>query len=235
MKRYLVGLFLLLGACGGLRGRYIGLADQTMPKTVMLSVESIVPQISLYVDQDGFLGVKESTVTVHFLGAGVAISNNGHILSCAHLFNTGDVRKIEASLQDGTTVQAVLIYKDDAKDLSLVKINCHHVWDYPPAATFARSARIGEEVVAVGNPFGIRFTFTNGIISGLNRNCDLFVNMVQTSAAINPGNSGGPLFNMRGELVGINTLAMDEGWGTSFAVSVPTIRQFLELFHGLRC
>jgi serine protease Do len=59
--------------------------------------------------------------------------------------------------------------------------------------------------------------------------------MVQTNTAINPGNSGGPLFNLDGELVGINTLTMDEGWGTGFAVSVPTIKKFLSLFHGLRC
>jgi S1-C subfamily serine protease len=145
------------------------------------------------------------------IGSGVIIDRRGYIVTNNHVVN--GAQSIEVVLYDGTTIKNVkLVGTDPADDLAILKIT-------PPASNLtvanlgdSSSLKVGQDVMAIGNPLGITQTVTNGIISALGRNVSeqngaIIPNAIQTDAAINPGNSGGALVDMQGDLVGIPTLA----------------------------
>ena len=140
-------------------------------------------------------------------GSGVIISPQGEILTNYHVIasmGTGD-NTLEVKTSDGKTYKATVLGKDKELDIALIKIDAAHL----PFAKLGESdsLRIGEWVVAIGNPFGLEHTVTQGIISAKGRKLDTGVSsFLQTDAAINRGNSGGPLLNLRGEVVGILSL-----------------------------
>ena len=138
------------------------------------------------------------------LGSGFIIDPSGLIVTNNHVIDDAD--QISVTLNDGTTLPAKLIGRDDKTDLALLKINARRPL---PAARFGDSdkARIGDWVIAIGNPFGLGSTVTAGIVSARNRNIDAgpYDEFIQTDAPINRGNSGGPLFDMSGSVVGINS------------------------------
>lgn len=155
--------------------------------------------------------------TVRGGGSGVVFRADGHILTNNHVVGTASA--IEVRLHDGRTFPAEIVGTDPATDLAVIKIEASGL----PAASFARrdAIRVGEWAVAVGSPFGLDYTVTAGIVSALGRGgvgMNEIEDYVQTDASINPGNSGGPLLNLRGEVIGINTMIVGRGSGIGFAV-----------------
>ncbi len=155
------------------------------------------------------------------LGTGFIISADGYIVTNYHVVGGADV--ININLQGATgksdSIPAKLVGSDEETDIALLKVD---VKEKLPFLAFADSekARVGEWVLAIGNPFGLGHTVTAGILSakGRNINSGPFDNYLQTDASINPGNSGGPLLNMSGEVVGINTAIIASGQGIGFAI-----------------
>ena len=160
-------------------------------------------------------------------GSGFIVDPDGYILTNYHV--VGQAEKIEVLLeQGGERFDARLIGADEKTDLALLKIEV----DRPlPAVKMGDSetTRVGEWVVAIGNPFGLEYSVTAGILSAKGRNLGqgLYDNFLQTDASINPGNSGGPLFNLRGEVIGVNTAIIRDGQGIGFAVPVNMAKQLL--------
>ncbi|KAB0642811.1 Do family serine endopeptidase [Burkholderia latens] len=164
------------------------------------------------------------------LGSGVIVSAEGYILTNQHVVDGAD--QIEVALADGRTATAKVIGIDPETDLAVLKINMTNL----PTITLGRSdqSRVGDVVLAIGNPFGVGQTVTMGIISALGRNhlgINTFENFIQTDAPINPGNSGGALVDVNGNLLGINTAIYSRSGGSlgiGFAIPVSTARTVLE-------
>jgi serine protease Do len=163
------------------------------------------------------------------VGSGVIIDKNGHILTNNHVVD--GAHRLKITLTDGRVLNGKVIGKDEITDLSVVKVEPFSDSignnNYLPYAQLGNSdnLKIGQIVIAIGNPFGLAGgpTVTAGIVSSLNRNIQFEGNvleLIQTDAAINPGNSGGPLVNTNGEVVAINTAKMPYAHGIGFAVPI---------------
>ena len=164
------------------------------------------------------------------LGSGVIVSPEGYILTNNHVVESAD--EIEIALSDGRKAVAKLVGTDPETDLAVIKINLENL----PAITLAQldQTRVGDVVLAIGNPFGVGQTVTMGIVSALGRNhlgINTFENFIQTDAAINPGNSGGALVDTNGNLLGINTAIYSRTGGSlgiGFAIPVTTVKTVME-------
>lgn len=164
------------------------------------------------------------------LGSGVIVSPSGYILTNFHVVEAAD--DIKVSLLDGTSHKAKLIGSDPESDLAVLQIKA----DKLPAITFGvmENLRVGDVVLAIGNPFGVGQTVTMGIVSALGRShlgINTFENFIQTDAAINPGNSGGALVDAAGNLVGINTAIYSRSGGSlgiGFAIPVSSARAIMD-------
>ncbi|MGE5634805.1 MAG: S1C family serine protease [Deltaproteobacteria bacterium] len=168
------------------------------------------------------------------VGSGIIIDNQGHILTNYHVVD--HARRLKITLHDGKTFNAKVIGTDKLTDLAVLEIENHdnNAIDSIPSAELGDSdnLKVGQLVIAVGNPFGLTGgpTVTTGIISSLNRNIEFedgILELVQTDAAINPGNSGGPLVNTNGEVIAINTAKIPYAHGIGFAVPVNTAKTIL--------
>lgn len=165
------------------------------------------------------------------LGSGVIVSEDGVVLTNNHVVEAAD--EIEVSLNDGGKYPATLIGSDPESDLAVLQVKAPSKL---PAAQFAENdaLRIGDVVLAIGNPFDVGQTVTMGIVSALGRSqlgINTFENFIQTDAAINPGNSGGALVDANGNLVGINTAIYSRSGGSlgiGFAIPASTARSVME-------
>jgi serine protease Do len=178
---------------------------------------------------------RDEALVQNSLGSGVIVTNEGHIITNTHVVNQVD--QIEVQLSDGRTKTARLIGADSQLDLAVLKIDDPGV--KPLVLADSDTVQPGDSVLAIGNPFGLQETVTDGIISwkGEPNSTDLRGDLLQTNAAINPGNSGGPLINVRGEVVGINEQIVSSSGGSQgigFAIPSNTVRMVLEsvLKHG---
>jgi len=164
------------------------------------------------------------------LGSGVIVSTKGLILTNNHVITTAD--SIEVALSDGRKLSAKVVGTDPDTDLALIKVDA----DDLPAITFASSEKlsVGDVVLAIGNPFGVGQTVTQGIVSALGRThlgINIYENFIQTDASINPGNSGGALIDTDGNLVGINSAIYSRSGGSmgiGFAIPATLARQVTE-------
>jgi serine protease DegQ len=164
------------------------------------------------------------------LGSGVIVTSSGYVLTNNHVVETAD--EIEVALADGKKLLAKVVGNDPETDLAVLSIS----GDNMPAIRFGSSdeLRVGDVVLAIGNPFGVGQTVTSGIVSALGRTglgINTFENFIQTDAAINPGNSGGALIDASGNLVGINTAIFSRSGGSigiGFAIPVSTAKMVLE-------
>ena len=162
-------------------------------------------------------------------GSGSIIDKRGYIVTNVHVIQNAS--EIYVSLSDGTQYEAEIVGQDSESDLAVIKFT-------PPAGTVLKTIsfgdssklKVGQKVIAIGNPFGLDRTMTTGIVSGLarpvrNSNNRIIRNMIQTDAAINPGNSGGPLLDTAGRMVGINTMIVSSSGssaGVGFAIPAET-------------
>jgi serine protease Do len=160
------------------------------------------------------------------LGSGFIINREGYIVTNNHVVeNASDIK---VSLSDKEEFDAKVVGRDPKTDVALIKIEAKK--DLPAAALGDSSKlRVGEWVMAIGNPFGLGHTLTTGIVSAKGRiiGAGPYDDFIQTDASINPGNSGGPLFNMSGEVVGINTAIIATGQGIGFAIPVNVAKELL--------
>ncbi len=164
------------------------------------------------------------------LGSGVIVSADGYILTNNHVVESAD--EIEVILNDSRQARAKVIGTDPESDLAVLKISL----DRLPVIVLgnSNSLQVGDQVLAIGNPFGVGQTVTSGIVSALGRNqlgINTFENFIQTDAAINPGNSGGALVDTNGNLLGINTAIYSRSGGSmgiGFAIPVSTAKIVLE-------
>ena len=171
-------------------------------------------------------------------GSGFVWDTAGHIVTNNHV--VADANEIVVTFYDGQVADAELIGTDVYSDLAVVRVDVPTDWLHPVTLGDSDTLRVGQRVVAIGNPFGLNSSMTTGIISALGRTLPSaqmlertpvgFSNpsIIQTDAAINPGNSGGPLLNSRGELIGVNTAIRTETGtfsGIGFAVPVNTVRR----------
>lgn len=171
------------------------------------------------------------------LGSGVLVSADGYILTNQHVIEEAD--QIEVALADGRKARAHVIGSDPDTDLAVIKID---LGKQLAAITFAQSeaVRVGDMVLAIGNPFGVGETVTMGIVSALKRDhlgLNTFESYIQTDAAINPGNSGGALIDVNGNLIGINSAIYSPNGGSlgiGFAIPVSTAKITMEqiIQHG---
>src|SRR5208282_2230045 len=155
------------------------------------------------------------------------IDKQGHVVTNAHVIDDADVVKVK--LTDDREYTAKVIGKDTRMDLAVLQLQNASDLPEPVALGSSDALRVGEYVVAIGNPFGLGGTVTMGIVSAKGRTIGAgpYDDFIQTDASINPGNSGGPLFNLRGQVVGINTAINPNGKGIGFAIPVDELKDVL--------
>ena len=173
------------------------------------------------------------------IGSGVLIDKKGHIVTNYHVIE--NAKKLDVTLYDKSKFEARRIGQDPLNDIAVLKIDVPEEKCNVIKLGSGRDLKVGQKVLAIGNPFGLERTLTTGIISALGRTLKtpygVIDDLIQTDAAINPGNSGGPLLNTRGEIIGINTAIVSriaESSGVGFAVPVSTLSRIIPqlLEHG---
>ncbi len=201
--------------------------EQVTPAVVNIAVLSRSPEEDNPMLQDPFFrrffGLPERAQPQISAGSGVIVDSAlGHVLTNHHVIK--DARQIVITLKDGRQIEARLLGSDAGTDIALLKVEAEKL----TAIRFADSdrLRVGDYVLAIGNPFGIGQTVTSGIVSALGRtglSMEGYEDFIQTDASINPGNSGGALVNLRGELVGINTAIIGpSGGNVGIGFAVPS-------------
>lgn len=221
---------------------YAGAVDTAAPSVVNIYTRTLVRRQRHPMRDDPLLkhyfqnNPQSSERIQSSLGSGVIMTSDGYLLTNNHVVNNAD--QIVVALRDGREASAMLVGADPESDLAVLKISLDNL----PAISTSTSEnlRIGDVVLAIGNPLGVGQTVTMGIVSATGRNqlgLNLYEDYIQTDAAINPGNSGGALVNAHGELVGINTAIFSQSGGSEgigFAIPVDaamrTLRDIAE--HG---
>ncbi|MCI0489712.1 MAG: trypsin-like peptidase domain-containing protein [Blastocatellia bacterium] len=203
---------------------FINVAKQVKPAVVSLDVVEKTRQGAMRLPE-GFPqipGLPETPRRREGKGSGVIISPEGYILTNNHV--AGDAESIKVKVADGREFKASLVGADPETDLAVIKIEAQNL----PFARLGDSEKLeqGEWVIALGSPFGFQQTMTAGIVSATGREIQgagQFTNFIQTDASINPGNSGGPLVNMKGEVVGINTMIFSRtGGSVGIGFAIPS-------------
>jgi putative serine protease PepD len=202
------------------------------------SAEAVYKQVSL-----GVVTVN-TTVTGRFgatgqgTGSGIVLDSKGDILTNYHVIAGG--QQITVTLSDGKTYPATVVGTNSANDLAVIRISAPASELHPVTLGNSDSVQVGDAVYAIGSPFGLSGTLTEGIVSNLHQsgsasNGHNLSNLIQTDAAINPGNSGGPLVNSQGQVIGINTSIespVDGNVGVGFAIPINQVKQLLSSLEG---
>lgn len=207
---------------------FVGLAEHTLPSVVNIS-PYVPPSPSVRRHSDPNRSRPANA------GAGVIIDGvNGYIVTNSHVVRQSE--KVHILLYSGEEFVGHVVGTDEETDLAVIKV------DSPtplPSVVMGDSSKlkVGQFVVAIGNPYGLHDTFSFGVISGLNRenvNISRYEDFIQTDASINPGNSGGPLLNIRGEVIGINTAIINYAQSIGFAIPVNVVKNVAQqiIEHG---
>jgi len=167
------------------------------------------------------------------IGSGFVFDKKGHIITNAHVVKNAN--KVVVTFLDGRSYNADIIGTDEYTDIAIIKVNADLTLLHPLSIGDSSNLKVGEQIAAIGNPFGLSGSMTSGIVSQLGRLLPSGLgyqipDVIQTDAAINPGNSGGPLLNMRGEIVGINTAiqsATGEFTGVGFSIPSQTVAKIV--------
>jgi Do/DeqQ family serine protease len=162
------------------------------------------------------------------IGTGVIINENGYVITNQHVID--QAQTITVNLANGEKYPATVVGQDYELDLAVLKINANNKFSWLELGN-SDNLRVGDWVVAIGNPYGLEHTVTAGVVSAKGRPMQIedrvYKNLIQTDAAINPGNSGGPLLNLSGQVVGINTAVNAQAQGIGFAISINTVKGVL--------
>jgi serine protease DegQ len=219
------------GSAGAPSGSFAGAAKKAAPAVVSINT-SKAPQRNPHSNDPWFKFFygDQGQEAQSGLGSGVILSASGYVLTNNHVVEGAD--EIEVVLNDSRRARAKVIGTDPDTDLAVLKIEL----DKLPVIVLGSSdaLQVGDQVLAIGNPFGVGQTVTSGIVSALGRNqlgINTFENFIQTDAAINPGNSGGALVDVNGNLLGINTAIYSRSGGSmgiGFAIPVSTARLVLD-------
>ncbi|HTV41146.1 MAG TPA: DegQ family serine endoprotease [Candidatus Sulfotelmatobacter sp.] len=223
------------------RGSYAPIVDKVSPAVVKIEVTSTkdvqMPGMPGFNDPfwrqffGGQFGQPQDRQEVeHGLGSGVIVTSDGYILTNNHVVD--GAKELKVTLADGREFTAKVVGHDEKTDIAVVKIDAKDLPTIPMADS--RNVEVGDVVLAVGNPFGVGETVTEGIVSAKNRGgmgIEHYENFIQTDAPINPGNSGGALVDIDGRLVGINTAIMSRSGGSDgigFAIPSDLARSVME-------
>ena len=204
------------------------LVETTSPAVVNIRVRQTVSTRSQYGDEAfrrffGLPDVPQGPRQIASAGSGVIVdAEKGYILTNHHVVENAD--EIQISLHDGTLLDAEIVGSDPATDIAVIRVDGENLVEMPIGDS--ENVRVGDFVLAIGNPFGLSHTVTSGIVSAIGRtgiSRDSYEDFIQTDASINPGNSGGALVNMRGELIGINSAIISRSGGNvGIGFAVPT-------------
>ncbi|NND86258.1 MAG: trypsin-like serine protease [Nitrosopumilus sp.] len=175
----------------------------------------------------------EEIESVGGVGSGFVFDKKGHIITNAHVVN--NAKKVVVTFLDGRSYNAEIIGADKFTDIAVIKVNSDLVLLHPLSLGDSSNLKVGEQIAAIGNPFGLSGSMTSGIVSQLGRLLPSgagysIPDVIQTDAAINPGNSGGPLIDMRGGVIGINTAIQSttgEFTGVGFAIPSQTVAKIV--------
>jgi len=231
---YLICFVPLTSGAAAAQESFAPLVKKEMPAVVNISTRQVikVQQQSPFGDPQmdefyyHFFGGRPQREQVRqSLGSGFIISPDGYILTNNHVVDKA--KDIKVALADGRVFDAKLIGRSREIDIALIKVEVDNL----PSVVLGDSdaLEVGDWVVAIGNPFGLSETVTAGIVSAKGRviGAGPYDDLIQTDAAINPGNSGGPLFNTKGEVVGMNTLIIAQGQNLGFAVPITMVKGLL--------
>jgi serine protease Do len=213
-----------------------GLVERVRPSVVNITA---VHEIAIHAPERGWpferwsplpprrFGGGDEILRQGALGSGFIIDAEGHVVTNAHVVDQADVVRVK--LADDRDFRARILAKDEPMDVAVLQLE-HPPSELPVASLGSSSAlRVGDYVVAIGNPFGLGDTVTMGIVSATGRalGAGPYNDFIQTDASINPGNSGGPLFDLRGQVVGIDTAIAARGQGIGFAIPIDEVKRVL--------
>jgi serine protease Do len=212
----------------GRRDAVVQVVEKVSPTVVYVGTVQLVERSfrSMSPLDDFFFGPRERTEAIEGLGSGVIIDPSGIILTNEHVIRGAS--QIHVILADGRKLDADVIGSDNDNDLAVLKVAAKGSL---PAAKLGASndLMIGEKVIAIGSPFGLKKTVTVGVVSAVGRSFKAdnrdYDDFIQTDASINPGNSGGPLLNIDGEVIGINSAIYAGGQGIGFAIPADKVRR----------
>lgn len=209
------------------------LVEQASPGVVNISSTRFIKQYVLRGMPEffGMFGIPQESISKQSsLGSGFIIDTNGYILTNNHVIENAD--EVIVNLLDKRRIPAKIIGRDKILDLALLQLKGGPLNKNlkPNRLGTSEGIRPGESVFAIGNPFGLQHTVTKGIISAKNRSIGIgpLDNFLQTDTSINFGNSGGPLFNLKGEVIGINTAINSQGQGLGFAIPADEAKKHLD-------
>jgi len=209
---------------------YTRLVQSVVPSVVSITSSRTVTQLAPLTIEDLLTGRQRTQrAKSTSLGSGVIVSKEGHILTNHHVI--AGMTEVRVQLTDGRNLAAALIGSDPATDIAVLRIDAPGIEPLPLGDSDV--LRVGQQVFAVGNPYGLDESVTRGIVSAKGRqmSSDSAIEHIQHDAAVNQGNSGGPLLNVRGEIIGINSQIFSRtgGWqGISFAIPSNTARRVLD-------
>jgi putative serine protease PepD len=240
----ILGALTALGVCAAVVfGGVLNSKDDGTPSTSETHQTAVAPSSSspdtTSVDlAELYNSVKDGVVYVQAgqsaSGSGFVISDDGYIVTNEHVVAEASSFTVRIGETD-RTVPATLVGADASSDLALLKVDPSQTGALHPLQLADDTPEVGDEVIAIGSPFGLQSTLTSGIVSALNRtlqspNGHAISGALQTDAAINPGNSGGPLLNTDGQVIGVNAQIASQSGGSTgvgFAISVTTVKQLI--------
>ncbi len=247
-KLALLSLYLALAFGAGLLGGYM---SASQGKEVIVEKQVTVTNVSLEdITRSAYARVSPSVVHItstvlrrgfffeiipqQGTGSGILVSRDGYVLTNNHVIEDAD--RIQVKLSDGRVYEAELVGSEPASDIAVIRILNPPENLTPAPLGDSSSLRVGDLVIAIGNPFGLDRTATVGIVSSLNRSVRneegyILEGLIQTDASINPGNSGGPLVNSKGEVIGINTAILTTSGGSigiGFAIPINKAKRIMQ-------
>ncbi|MCC6420283.1 MAG: trypsin-like peptidase domain-containing protein [Gemmataceae bacterium] len=215
-------------------------AEDVPPSPTVKAVQKVKPSVVA-------VKVHAGTRNREMTGTGLVIDERGYILTNRHVIAAAN--DVTVRLLDDSEYRAEVLFTDPETDLAGLRINARRKLVAQPLGTSSNLLE-GQDVIAVGHPYGYSYTVSRGIVSALHRKIPMptghvLTDIIQTDASINPGNSGGPLLNIRGAIIGINVALREDARGIAFAISADTVRRVLAarlsawkvagVSHGLNC